>query len=93
MTTTTQFIPGNTSPPFQFQPTLDGTTYSAAITWLLTGQRWYITLSDKNGVVIFNLPLIASPPPPQQPINLAAGYFTTSTLIFYDQSQTFVVSP
>ena len=91
MTTYYAFAPGNTAPPFQFQPTLDGNVYNATVGWNLSGKRWYLTLTDLNNNLVFCQPLIASPP--DYDINLAFGYFQTSTLIFREASQNFEVSP
>jgi hypothetical protein len=60
VTTFTDFTPTATQ-PFQFSPTLDGAPYSLVVTWGLAGQRWYVNLYDQHGVLIFYLPLIASP--------------------------------
>lgn len=68
MTTTFPFTPSPQG-PFQFSPTLDGTAYNAVVTWNLFGQRYYISLFDLNGTLIFCLPLIGS----AAAINLASA--------------------
>ena len=90
MTTFTQFTP----PPaslFAFQPTLDGAVYSATVVWNLAGQRWYLQLTDLSGNLIVLLPLIGSPI--GSDINLVAGYFQTSTLVYREDTGNFEVSP
>lgn len=62
MTTFIPFTPSNASaPPFSFQPVLDGTTYQGSVTWNYFGQRWYLTISDLTGNIIFTLPIVESP--------------------------------
>lgn len=46
---------------FQFQPTLDGVTYTAIVTWNMAGQRLYLNVIAQDGTLIFALPLIGSP--------------------------------
>lgn len=53
--------PAPTSPPFQFQPTLDGEQYTASVTWNLGAQRWYLTLQDLGGNLIFTRSIPGSP--------------------------------
>lgn len=62
MTTVVPFTPSALG-PFQFQPTLDGITYNAVVTWNLFAQRYYISLFTLDGTLIFNLPLIGSSNP------------------------------
>ncbi len=89
MPTTTAFTPTSQS-TFQFQATLDGAAYNVEITWNVTGQRWYVNVYGAADVLILSLPLIGSPP--GYPISLTGGYFK-STLVFYQSTQTFVVTP
>jgi hypothetical protein len=89
MTTIFPFAPTQQG-PFQFQPTLDGTTYTGVVTWNLFGQRYYLSLYALDGTRIFTLPLIGSPL--DYDISLTAGYFT-STLVFRQASQQFEVNP
>jgi len=55
----------NFEPPaqsnFQFQPTLDGNTYTAIVPYLLFGQRWYLALFALNGTMVFYRSLVGSP--------------------------------
>lgn len=60
MTTFVDFLPTATK-PFQFNPTLDGASYSLVVTWGLAGQRWYFNLYDQTGALVVYLPLIGSP--------------------------------
>lgn len=60
MTTFFDFAPTSVA-PFQFQPTLDGTIYSAIVTWNLFGQRYYLNLYDLSGNLVVSLPVIGSP--------------------------------
>lgn len=95
MSTVTPFSPTATE-PFQFQVTLTdsalGTaTYNCTVLSNTFGQRWYLQVADQSGNLIVNVPMVASPA--GYPISLVAGYFSGSTLIFTEGTQTFVVSP
>ena len=46
--------------PFQFQPTLDGQTYNAIITWNLFG-RFYLNLYSLSNVLVVCEALVGSP--------------------------------
>lgn len=46
---------------FQFQPTFDGATYNAIITWNLFRQDWYVNVFDLSNNLIVSLPVIGSP--------------------------------
>lgn len=59
MTTLFSFQP-TINVPYQFSPTLDGSSYSATIIWNLFGQRWYLSLADGNGAVVLTKALVAS---------------------------------
>jgi hypothetical protein len=77
---------------FSFTATLDGVNYTCVVTWNLWAQRWYLNIySISPTALVVCKALIASPD--NYPINLVFGYFTTSTLVFYDENQTFVVTP
>jgi hypothetical protein len=84
------FTPSQTQ-AFSFQATLDGDPYNCVVTWSLYARRWYLTIYDANANVIVVTPLISSIP--SFPINLIFGYFSTSTLVFDDATQTFIVTP
>lgn len=89
MTTVTPFVP-STNATFQFQPTLDGTTYTAIVTWNLFAQRFYFNLYTLQGALVVSLPLIGSPL--NYDINLVAGYFA-SKVVYRAPSRQFEVSP
>lgn len=88
--TQTVFTPTNAG-AFQFNATLDGDNYVCVVTWNVWAQRWYLNIYTTTGVLIVARALIASVA--DFPINLVFGYFLTSTLVFLDQQQTFVVVP
>ena len=95
MSTVTSFSPTATE-PFQFQAVLTdavlGTaTYNCTVLWNTFGQRWYLRVVDQSGNLIVNTPMVVSPP--GYAISLVAGYFSGSTLIFAEDTQTFTVSP
>jgi hypothetical protein len=89
----TTYIPF--SPPtgqgFSFSATLDGTSYQMLVRWNVFGQRWYLTCLTTNGGLVFCQPLISSPQ--DGDINLLAGYFLTSTMVFRELGKTFEISP
>jgi hypothetical protein len=88
--TITQFAP-SAAGPFQFGVTLDGQDYTCIVTWGLWDQRWYLNIQNTSGAIVMTRALIASPP--NLPINMLFGVFVTSTLVFFDATQTFVVAP
>lgn len=90
MTTLTLFAPG-ANQNFTFQPTLDGQQYSAIVTWSLFGQRWILNVYTLQGTLVFQKPLTGSPN--GYDINLAGGYFMTSTLVFRAPTNNFETSP
>lgn len=90
MTTLTQFTP-SVSQNFTFQPTLDGQVYNIIVTWSLFGQRWYVNCYNLSGNLVFARPLRSSPN--NADINIAAGYFKTSVLVYREQTRNFEVSP
>lgn len=92
MTTYVAFQPNNqTAPPFSATFTLDGATYSGAVTWNVYAQRWYFTLTDQLGDVVWNGPLIGSPLTSN--IELAPGIFGTSSILYREDTGNFEVSP
>jgi hypothetical protein len=86
----TPFTPTNAG-AFQFGATFDGVNYICVVTWNLWAQRWYLNVYTVTGDLIVARALIASPA--GYGINLLFGYFFTSTMVFEDASQTFVVTP
>lgn len=92
MTTLVAFQPNNQlAPPFSSVFTLDGTVYNGAVTWNVYAQRWYFTLTDQAGTVIWNGPLIGSPL--DSDIQLAPGIFTSSAILYREDTGNFEVSP
>lgn len=94
-TTTGTVIPftPTSAGPFQFGATLDGQQYVCNVTWNLWAQRWYLNVYTTEGAVVLARALVASPPAPQNPINMIYGLFTSSVMYFYDAIQAFVVVP
>ena len=90
MTTLTQFTP-QVNQNFSFQPTLDGQQYTAVVTWSLFGQRWVLNVYTLQNVLVFQKPLTGSPL--GYDINLAQGYFVTSTLVYREPTNNFEVTP
>jgi hypothetical protein len=90
--TTIAFAPSNTSaPPFQTTVTLDGNTYGLSVAWNIAGQRWYCTLADQYGDLVYSAALAGSPP--GYDIPMAPGMFQTSTLLYRSGTGNFEVSP
>lgn len=74
-----------------FQATLDDAPYQIVVPWNAYGKRWYVQCIDTTNVLVFNLPLIGSPD--NGDINLLAGYFIASTMVFRVSTQTFEINP
>jgi len=81
----------NSNPPFSAQMTLDGVSYTGAVTWNIAGQRWYLTLTDQSGSVLWSGGLIGSPLDSDTP--MAPGIFSTSKLVFREDTGNFEVTP
>ena len=83
--------------PFQFQTTLGGNSYSITIPWNQYERRYYINIKTVQGVLVYAMPLIGSPPEynisllPQ--LDPATGKPWTSKLYFIQATQTFMVLP
>jgi hypothetical protein len=75
---------------FTFQATLDGSPYNIVVPWNVAGARLYIQVFDANGNLLLTQPLVGSTA--SYGISLVAPLFA-STLYFYDDTQTFVISP
>jgi len=84
MTTFVNFVqPANS--PFQTSAVLDnGITYTLTVPWNIYGQRYFLTCTDQQGKVMFNVPMVGSPD--NFNINLSAGYFKTP-IVFRVSSQ------
>lgn len=65
---------------FSFQATLDGVVHDMQVGWNIYGQRWFITGTAPDGTVVFTLPVIGSPN--EGGINIVAGYFQTTGLVY-----------
>lgn len=61
------------------------------VTWSLFGQRWVVNIYTLTGTLVVAKPLRSSPD--GYDINLVAGYFKTSTLIYRASSNSFEISP
>lgn len=90
------FTPSDTN-VFQFQPTLDNSTFSVTVTWNVFGERYYVNISTLQGVLVYTIPLIGSPPdynisllPPLNPIT---GRPWTSSFYYAAAESIFVVTP
>ncbi len=90
MTTFTTFVTSSVA-PFQFNPTLDGTTYIATCTWNVYGERYYINIYTQTRTLVMSRPIIGSPN--NYDINLLFGYFKNSTLVYRTSSNQFEVTP
>ncbi len=60
MPTYYKFAPSNAA-QYQFQPVLDGSTYSATVPWLLFGARFYLNLAAEDGSLIWYGAVVGSP--------------------------------
>ncbi len=91
MTTYVAFAPQTSGIPWVGQFTLDGKSYRAQASWNIAGQRWYLSLSDTSGNVVWYGPLVGSPL--DYDIYLAPGIFTASTLLYRADTGNFEVNP
>ena len=89
------FVPltlnASTSPPFSYVFTLDSASYPGSVTWNVAAQRWYFTLTDQFANLIWNGPLIGSPL--NYDIPLAPGIFSTSTILWREDTGNFEILP
>lgn len=76
MSTTTYPFTGDEVKAISFQPTLDGTVYSASVQWNLAAQRWYITITSSDGTRMITRPMVESPD--DTDIDIIFGIFTTT---------------
>lgn len=91
MTTLIAFTPNNNStPPFSASVTLDSTSYTLSVSWNITAQRWYASVTDQSGNNIWTGALIGSPL--GYDILLAPGIFSASTLLFREDTGNFEVN-
>lgn len=86
------FAPNNlSSPPFSTPLTLDGTSYVGNVTWNIAGQRYYLTITDAPGNVAWSGAMIGSPL--GYDILLAPGVFSSSTILYREDTGNIEVSP
>ena len=88
----TYSVPDALTGPLIYQVKLDGASYTINIFFLFFGQRNYITITNQYGYSVVTMPLIASQKTGKK-INLLAGYFTTSTLYYYQADQLIEILP
>lgn len=81
----------STAPPFSYVFTLDGASYLGSVVWNVTAQRYYFQLQDSDANVVWNGPLVGSPL--SYDIPLAPGIFTSSTIVYQEDSGQFIVTP
>ncbi len=82
---------------FQFQPLLDGITFSANVTYNMFSGRYYLNLYYQN-TLVYSTPLIGSLPgmfqiqllPPYNPVTAALW---SSTMTFDSSTSTITVLP
>jgi hypothetical protein len=92
MATIIPFLPNDaSSPPFQAQVTLDGNPYQLVTMWNFYRGYWYVSITDQNGTVVCNQPLIGSPP--DFDIPLFPGLFTSSMILYRPSTSNFEQTP
>lgn len=87
------FIPFVPTPvqAFAFQGTFDAQQYQLTVVWNVFGRRWFLQCQSIGNAIVFYQPLIGSPD--NGDINMLAGYFIASTLVFRVSTQTFEIGP
>jgi uncharacterized protein YqgC (DUF456 family) len=92
MTTLIAFAPSRTqTPPFQVPVTLDSIPYNLTAMWNFAAQRWYASLTNASGSAVWYGALIGSPL--GYDIPLAPGIFTTSVILYREDSGNFEITP
>lgn len=92
MTTYVSFTPApSASPPFQTVLTLDSASVVATVTWNIAGQRYYLTLTDQAGNLLWSGAMVGSPLGTN--IYLAPGIFTASTILYRADTGNFEITP
>lgn len=92
MTTLIPFNPSNVSnPPFSTPLTLDGASYVGNVTWSFYGQRYYLSIADQSGMVIWNGAMVGSSL--DFDVLLAPGVFSQSTILFREDTGNLEVTP
>lgn len=67
-----------------FSPVLDGDVYTCQMKWNIASQRWYLQISDSSDNTIMNTAVVGSTS--SGGINLIAGVFTTTTMIWREKN-------
>jgi hypothetical protein len=75
-TTFINFVPSQITAP-QFNLTLDGNVYTATVTWNLSRQDYYITITSLEGAIIVMEALVGSP----IGVNIASIVWTPNGLV------------
>lgn len=88
--TTFAFSPSQLT-PFQFSPTLDGATYNAIVKWNVYREDWYLFVYTSQAIPVLIRPLIASPD--DYDINIVAGVFQGSSLLYRESDNMIIVTP
>jgi hypothetical protein len=92
MSTLIPFIPNNnSSPPFSTTVTLDSVSYSLNVTWNISGQRWYASITDQSSNTVWMGAMVGSPL--GYDIPLAPGVFQTSKILYRADTGNFEISP
>jgi hypothetical protein len=92
MTTLIAFSPNpNAAPPFQAIVTLDGASVIMTATWNVAGNRWYLTLTDQAGNLLWSGALVGSPLTAN--IYLASDVFQISTILYRADTGNFEIVP
>jgi hypothetical protein len=92
MTTYIAFAPSPTlTPPFQVTVTLDNVAYNLTAMWNFAAQRWYVSLTNASGSSVWYGAMVGSPL--GYDILLAPGIFTTSTILYREDSGNFEITP
>lgn len=74
-----------------FATRLDGDSYQCRVKWNHAAQRWYLMVRDQGDAMVLNIALAESAY--DRPINLLAGVFKTSTLVWYARDGVIEVQP
>lgn len=86
------FTPNNhAAPPFAAVVRLDGASYLMNVTWNIYSQRWYMTLLDQSNTPTWSGAMVGSPL--DYDILLAPNVFTTSTILFREDTGNIEIVP
>ncbi len=84
MSTQNYTFTGNERESMSFTPTLDGSVYNCQLKWNISGQRWYLLITDNSGNTILNTAMVGSTT--GDGINLIYGVFTSTTMIWREKN-------